>query len=196
MADIVVVAKTNSASEPDIHSVTETARRLAPKATVVRAASLVSLDDPAAVAGKRVLVVDDGPTLTHGGMPYGAGYIAAIQAGVVEIVDPRLSAVGDIAQVFREHPHIGRVLPAMGYSAKQLEELQATINASSADAVIAGTPSDLSHLILLDKQVIRARYEFAEVGEPRLSGLIGSFLNSAGVRGKDDQPQPGDGKLL
>jgi predicted GTPase len=176
MADIVVVAKTNSASEADIQTVTETARRLAPRAAVVRAVSLVTLDDPAALVGKRVLVVDDGPTLTHGGMPYGAGYIAAIGAQVAEIVDPRLSAVGDIAEVLRLHPHIGKVLPAMGYSAKQLGELQATINASSADAVIAGTPSDLSHLMRLDKPVIRARYEFAEAGEPRLSALIEDFL--------------------
>jgi predicted GTPase len=182
MADIVVVAKTNSASEVDIHAVTETARRLAPKAAVARAASLVTLDDPAAVAGKRVLVVDDGPTLTHGGMPYGAGYVAAIAAGVAEIVDPRLSAVGDIAQVFRQHPHIGKVLPAMGYSAKQLDELRATINASNAEAVIAGTPSDLSHLMQLDKPVVRARYEFAEVGEPRLSALIEGFLHRRSVK--------------
>ncbi len=177
MADIVVVAKTNSASEANIHAVTETARRLAPDATVVRAASLVTLDDPAAVAGKRVLVVDDGPTLTHGGMPYGAGYVAATQAQVAEIVDPRLSAVGDIAEVFRQHPHIGKVLPAMGYSAEELGELQETINASSADVVIAGTPSDLSHLMRLDKPVVRARYEFAEVGKPRLSALIEDFLS-------------------
>ena len=177
MADIVVVAKANSASEADVHRVTETARQLAPRASVVRAASIVSLDDPGAVAGKRVLVVDDGPTLTHGGMPYGAGYVAAIQAQVAEIVDPRLSAVGDIAKAFRQYPHIGKVLPAMGYSAKELEELQATINTSNADAVIAGTPSDLSHLMRLDKPVIRARYEFAEVGEPRLSALIEDFLS-------------------
>jgi predicted GTPase len=183
MADIVVVAKTNSASEANIHVVTETARRLAPKASVVRAASLVTLDDRVAVAGKRVLVVDDGPTLTHGGMPYGAGYVAAIEAQVAEIVDPRLSAVGDIAQVFRQHPHIGKVLPAMGYSAKELDELQATINGSSADAVIAGTPSDLSHLMRLDKPLVRARYEFAEVGEPRLSALIGGFLVRRSVKG-------------
>ena len=181
MADIVVVAKTNSAAEADIRAVTETARSLAPNARVVRAASLVSLDDPAAVAGKRVIVVDDGPTLTHGGMPYGAGYVAAIQAQVAEIVDPRLSAVGEIAEVFRWFPHIGKVLPAIGYSAEELAELQATINGSSAEAVIAGTPSDLSHLMRLDKPVVRARYEFAEVGEPRLSALIGDFLRSGGI---------------
>jgi predicted GTPase len=115
-------------------------------------------------------------------MPYGAGYVAAIAAGVAEIVDPRLSAVGDIAQVFRQHPHIGKVLPAMGYSAKQLDELRATINASNAEAVIAGTPSDLSHLMQLDKPVVRARYEFAEVGEPRLSALIEGFLHRRSVK--------------
>jgi predicted GTPase len=181
MADIIVVAKTNSASEVDIHRVSETARRLAPSATLARAASIVTLDDPSAVAGKRVLVVDDGPTLTHGGMAYGAGYVAAIQADVGEIVDPRQSAVGDIAEVFRQYSHIGKVLPAMGYSAKQLAELQATINGSGADAVIAGTPSDLSHLMQLNKPVIRARYEFADVGEPRLSDLIEEFLRRRGV---------------
>ncbi len=181
MADVVVVAKTNSASEVDIQRVSETARSLAPDAPVVRAASIVSLDDLAQVAGKRVLVVEDGPTITHGGMAYGAGYVAASQAGVKEIIDPRLSAVGDIAEVFRQYPHIGKVLPAMGYSAKELVELQATINGSSADAVIAGTPIDLSHIMQLDKPVIRARYEFAEVGKPRLSTLIEDFVRRAGV---------------
>jgi predicted GTPase len=145
MADIVVVAKTNAASEVDIHRVSETARTLASNATIVRAASIVTLEEAAAVAGKRVLVVDDGPTLTHGGMAYGAGYVAAIGAGVKEIVDPRASAVGEIAEVFRQYAHIGKVLPAMGYSAKERAELEATINGSSADIVIAGTPSDLAH---------------------------------------------------
>jgi predicted GTPase len=180
-ADIVVVAKTNSASEIDIRRVSETARRLAPQAGIARAASIVTLDDPAAVAGKRVLVVDDGPTITHGGMPYGAGYVAAIRAQVAEVIDPRPSAVGDIAEVFRQYPHIGKVLPAMGYSAKERGELQATINGSSAEAVIAGTPSDLSHLLQLDKPVIRARYEFAEVGEPRLSNLVEDFLRRRSI---------------
>jgi predicted GTPase len=176
MADIVVVAKTNAASEVDIHRVTETAHALAPNAAIVRAASVVTLEDPAAVAGRRVLVVDDGPTLTHGSMAYGAGYVAAIAAGVKEIVDPRASAVGEIAEVFRKYTHIGKVLPAMGYSAKERAELEATINGSSAHVVIAGTPSDLSHILALDKPVVRARYEFAEVGEPSLSRLIEEFL--------------------
>jgi predicted GTPase len=123
-----------------------------------------------------VLVVDDGPTLTHGGMAYGAGYVAAIAAGVKEIVDPRASAVGEIAEAFRKYTHIGKALPAMGYSAKERAELEATINGSSADVVIAGTPSDLSHILALDKPVVRARYEFAEVGEPSLSRLIEGLL--------------------
>jgi predicted GTPase len=181
MADIVVVAKTNSASAADVDAVIQAAHRLAPKAATARAASIVTLDDPAAVAGKRVLVVDDGPTITHGGMPYGAGYVAAVGAQVAEIVDPRLSAVGDIAEVFRRYPHIGKVLPAMGYSAKELGELQTTIDSSNAEAVIAGTPSDLAHLMRLGKPVVRARYAFAEVGEPRLSGLIDEFLRSRGI---------------
>jgi predicted GTPase len=182
MADIVIVAKTNAAAQADIQAVSETARRLAPKAVVARGTSIVSLDDPRAVAGKRVIVIDDGPTITHGGMPYGAGYIAALQAQVAEIVDPRLSAVGDIAETFRRYPHIGKVLPAMGYSTGELSELQATINGSNADAVIAGTPSDLSHLLRLELPVVRARYEFGEVGEPRLSALIDDFLHRLRVR--------------
>ncbi len=181
MADIVVVAKTNSASQSNVRTMIETSRRLAPKASVARAASIVSLDDRAAVAGKRVLVVEDGPTITHGGMSNGAGYVAATQAQVAEVVDPRLSAVGDIAEMFRQYDHIGKVLPAMGYSTKELGELQATINGSNAEAVIAGTPVDLSRLMELNKPVVRARYEFAEVSEPRLSALIEDFLRSQGT---------------
>jgi predicted GTPase len=164
MADIVVVAKTNAASQSDIQAVSETARCLAPKAVMAYGTSIVSLDDPLAVAGKRVIVVEDGPTITHGGMPYGAGYVAAQQAHVADTVDPRLSAVGGIAEIFRRYPHIGKVLPAMGYS------------------VIAGTPSDLSHLLRLGKPVVRARYEFGEVGEPGLSTLIDDFLRRRRVR--------------
>jgi len=180
-ANVVVVAKTNSASEVDVHRVIETARRLAPGASIVRAASVITLEEPTSVAGKRVLVVDDGPTLTHGGMAYGAGYVAAVKAGVKEIVDPRASAVGEIADLFNQYAHIGKVLPAMGYSAKQCMELQATINGSTADVVIAGTPTDLSHILKLEKPVVRARYEFAEFGVPSLSGLIDEFLYRRGV---------------
>jgi len=176
MADIVVVAKTNSASGAAIQEVRERARNIAPKATVVRAASTVTLEHADSVAGKRVIVVDDGPTITHGGMPYGAGYVAALQAGVKEIVDPRSSAVGDIAGVFQRYAHIGKVLPATGYSRKQLADLGTTINGADAEAVISGTPTDLSHLMELNKPVVQARYEFSEVGEPKLSEVIEMFL--------------------
>jgi predicted GTPase len=108
---------------------------------------------------------------------YGAGYVAAVEAGASEIVDPRLSAAGEIAALFRHYPHLGRVLPAMGYSAKERADLQATINGSSAEVVVAGTPSDLSRILALDKPVVRARYEFAEMGEPSLSRQIDNFLH-------------------
>jgi predicted GTPase len=180
MADIVVVAKTNSAASADVQTVIDNARVIAPNATIFRAASDVRLDAPAQVHGKRVLVVDDGPTITHGGMPYGAGYLAATEAGAAEIVDPRASAAGEIADVFKNYSHIGRVLPAMGYSDNQLRDLEATINGSTADVVVAGTPTDLGRLMKLNKPVVRARYDFKEVGEPRLRDLVNQFLDERG----------------
>lgn len=176
MADIIVVAKVNSASNADIQRVTDNARRINPRAPIVRGASPVKLDDPGLVRGKRVLVVEDGPTITHGGMAYGAGYVAATEAQAAEIVEPRRAASGDIAQVFSRYKHIGAVLPAVGYHPAQLEALGRTINATDADVVVSGTPCDLSALIDINKPVVRARYEFAESGEPRLSDLITDFL--------------------
>jgi predicted GTPase len=183
MADIVVVAKTNSAAAADIHKVAEIARSLAPRAAIVKAASEVSLDQPDTVRGKRVLVVDDGPTITHGGMAYGAGYVAALEAGAGEIVDPRASAVGAIAEAYRSYPHIGPVLPAMGYSAGELADLARTINDSEAEVVVTGTPVDLAHLMQLDKPVVRARYRFAEAGEPGLGDLVRAFIRDRGLVG-------------
>ena len=177
MADIVVVAKTNSAAAADVQTVIDNAKAIVPNATIVRAASEVRLDEPTQVVGKKVIVVDDGPTITHGGMPYGAGYVAAIAAGARQIVDPRDSAAGSISDVFGTHDHIGRVLPAMGYSNRQLEDLAATINGSTADVVVAGTPTDLIHLMALNKPVVRARYDFKEVGDPKLSDLANAFVS-------------------
>jgi len=178
MADVVVVAKSNSATEENIVRVTEAARSVAPGAEILPGMSRISLDDSEAVRDKRVLVIDDGPTLTHGGMPYGAGYLAARAAGAAEIVDPRNAAVGSIAEAFRQYPHLEQVLPALGYSPSQLDELEATINGSNADIVVSGTPSDLAHLISIDKPVVRARYEFAEDGEPRLAHHVDSFIDA------------------
>ena len=180
MADVVIVAKSNSASTAAIQQVTETARAIAPKAEIIRGASIITLDAPDTVRGKRALVIDDGPTLTHGGMGYGAGYLAAVEAGASEIVDPRASAVGHIAAAFKQYPHIGKVLPALGYSQAQLDDLRATINGSRADVVVSGTPSDIARLIAIDKPVVRARYEFAEVGAPRLDQRLDTFLQARG----------------
>ena len=140
MADIVLVAKVNSASDADVQQVSETAHRINPTANLVRGASRVQLDDPEAVRARRVLVVEDGPTITHGGMPYGAGYVAATQAQAGEIVDPRSVAAAPIAALYAQYPHIGAVLPAVGYHAKQLQALEETITAARADVVVSATP--------------------------------------------------------
>jgi predicted GTPase len=176
MADIIVIAKVNSASDADIQLVTENARNINPTARIVRGASPVQLMEPEKVRDKRVLVVEDGPTITHGGMSYGAGYVAASQAQAAEIVDPRRYAVEEIAAVYDQYPHIGAVLPAVGYHASQLQALRKTINSSDVDVVVSATPCDLGALIELDKPVVRVRYEFAEVGEPGLSALVEEFL--------------------
>jgi predicted GTPase len=175
-ADIILISKVNSASDADIQQVTENARQINPTATIIRGASPVQLDDPEAVRGKRVLVVEDGPTITHGGMPYGAGYVAATEAQAAEIIDPRSYAVGEIADVYANYPHIGAVLPAVGYHPSQLQALRETINATDVDVVVTATPCNIGALIEIDKPVIRARYEFAEVGEPGLASLVEEFL--------------------
>ena len=176
LADVVVVNKVDAASEEDVDRAIRGVERINPTATVVKAASPVTLDE--SVEGKRVLVVDDGPTITHGGMPFGAGYVAAIAGGAAEIVDPRRSAHAAMTAVFEAFPHIGRVLPAMGYSSAQLESLAVTINGSTAEVVVAGTPMDLAALVPLDKPVVRARYEFAEAGEPTLGSIIDAFVDA------------------
>ncbi|MGR8932744.1 MAG: cyclic 2,3-diphosphoglycerate synthase [Gammaproteobacteria bacterium] len=176
MADIVLINKVNSASDANIQNCAEAARRLNPSATIVRGASVVQLQALESVRGKRVLVVEDGPTITHGGMPYGAGYVAAIQAQAGEIVDPRTIAVDQIAKVYSSYPHIGKVLPAVGYHPEQLQGLMETINRSDVDVVISATPCDLAALIAINKPVLRAQYRFVEAGEPELGNLIESFL--------------------
>jgi predicted GTPase len=181
MADVFVVNKVDSAAPADVQQVVDEVRAVNPRAVVVRAASPVTLDDPEAVRGRRVLVVDDGPTITHGGMAYGAGYVAAVAAGAGEILDPRESAVAALRAVFERYPHIGRVLPAVGYDADQLEALRRSIAGSEAEVVVSGTPLDLGARIRLDKPVVRARYEFQEVGEPSLGGIVDSFLSERGL---------------
>lgn len=181
MADIVLVAKVNSASDADIQTVTDNAQRINPRAVVVRGASPVFLNDPQAVRGKRVLVIEDGPTVTHGGMAYGAGYVAATEAQAAAIVDPRSVAAQEIARVYAQYPHIGAVLPALGYYPSQLEALQETINAVDADVVVDASPCDLRTLIDIDNPVVQVTYEFAQVGEPKLSDMIEAFIKEHGL---------------
>ncbi len=176
MADIVIVAKSNSAADADVQHEEENARRINPGAAIVRGQSPVTLDDEAVVRGRRVLVVEDGPTITHGGMPYGAGYVAACAAQAAEIVDPRSSATEAIRAVYEKYPHIGKVLPAVGYHAAQLAALRDTINASDAEVVVSGTPCDLAALIEIDKPLLQARYEYEEAEGNGLSRLLEEFL--------------------
>lgn len=175
MADVVVVAKVDAAAAADVQRVTETVRSINPRAILVRGASPITLEQPELVSGKRVLVVEDGPTTTHGGMPYGAGFVAATQANAAVIVDPRSAAAPEIAAVYAQYPQIGAVLPAMGYSAAQLEGLRQTLNRAEADVVVSGTPIDLAALINVNKPILRARYEFAEL-TPELTAVVRQFL--------------------
>jgi predicted GTPase len=180
-SDVIVVNKVNAASVEQIEEATREARALNPDAPIVRAASPVTLDDEDAVRGKRVLVVDDGPTLTHGGMPYGAGFVAAAEAGAAHIVDPRPTATPAIAAALERFPHIGNVLPALGYGDEQLAALAATIDATPCDVVVSGTPIDLAALISPRVPVVRARYGFAEAGDPTLVSIVDAFLDERGL---------------
>jgi predicted GTPase len=176
MADVVVVTKTDFAPLVDTEAAIALARRLNPRAPVVRSTMPVRLHGEA--AGRRVIVVEDGPTMTHGGMPYGAGYVAARAAGAL-IVDPRPWAPPAIRAVYEAHPHIGAVLPASGYSPEQLKALAATINAADAELVIAATPVDLAALLHPAKPVLRARYDFEDGAAPSLWGEVDTFLRKS-----------------
>jgi len=181
MADIVVVNKVDAAPPEQVEAVAAEVRAVVGDRPLVRAASPVLLDDPAAIDGRHVLVVEDGPTVTHGGMTHGVGYVAASARPGVTIVDPRNHAAPGLREVFARYPHIGPVLPAMGYSARQRESLRATIEAVPADVVVAGTPIDLARIVECTKPVVRARYAYADAGEPRLGGLVEEFLNGRGL---------------
>jgi predicted GTPase len=172
MAHVVVVNKMDTASEAEIQRTLAVVQQLNPGARVVRATSPIMADQPEAIRGKRVLVIEDGPTLTHGGMSFGAGWVAARRFGAAEIVDPRPYAVGSIRDTFARYPTTGTVLPAMGYGHEQVRELAETINRSPAEVVIVGTPIDLRRLVSVEKPVVRIRYELEEVGRPRLEDVL------------------------
>ena len=171
-ADVLVINKIDTANPENVMTVRENLRVLNPGAVIVEAASPIFVEDPAAIRGARVLVVEDGPTLTHGEMAYGAGWVAARRFGAGTIVDPRPYAVGSIAATYAKYPTTGNVLPAMGYGDQMMKELEETINAMDVDLVIIGTPIDLSRLLKINKPTQRVRYELQEIGQPTLTELL------------------------
>lgn len=171
MADVVVINKIDSASMDDLNQVRASIRRINPDAVVVEAASPVFLDDAELIKGKKVLVIEDGPTLTHGEMGFGAGILATLKFGGIP-VDPRPWAVGSLIEVFQRYGHMGKVLPAMGYGQRQIQELEQTIRDVEADVVVVATPIDLRRIIKLDKPAVRVRYELQEIGRPTLEDVI------------------------
>ncbi|HZN19804.1 MAG TPA: cyclic 2,3-diphosphoglycerate synthase [Micromonosporaceae bacterium] len=186
MADVVVVNKVDSAEPAAVEQVLANVKAANPQATIVMAASPPQLEPGPSLAGKRVLVIEDGPTATHGGMPFGAGTVAARQAGAAEVVDPRPYAVGSIADTYAAYPAIGAVLPAMGYGDRQLAELAETVRAADCDAVIVGTPMDLGRLVDLGHPVRRVTYDLQEVGSPTLAEVFAPHLAAWRTRGKPD----------
>jgi len=178
MADVIVLSKCDTASAAAIAVLEASCRALNPRATIVRAALPIRLEEPERVRGRRVLVVEDGPTLTHGGMAWGAGFLAAQRAGAGSIVDPRPAAVAEIAAVYAQYPHIGSVLPALGYSPAQLDALRRTLDAADAELIISATPADLGRLLPLRKPVLRVSYEFEELESPGLWSRVETLLAS------------------
>jgi predicted GTPase len=177
MADVVVVNKVDSAGTEAVERVEADVALVNPHAKIVRAASPITLDEGPPLAGRCVLAVEDGPTITHGGMPFGAATVAAEREGAAIRVDPRATAVGSIAKVYELYPHIGAVLPAMGYGDEQLAELEATINATDCDVVVTGTPIDLGRLIDSRHPIRHARYELEEIGRPNLADVLGPIAS-------------------
>lgn len=176
MADVLVINKIDSATPDQLAAIDAAIARLNPAAMVVRATSPITIDDAGAVAGKRVLVVEDGPTLTHGEMKYGAGVVAARQAGAAQIIDPRQWAVGSIKETFEHYPGIGELLPAMGYGEQQMADLAATIDATPADVVVIATPVDLGRVARFSKPSVRVTYDLEEQGSPMLSDALQPLL--------------------
>jgi len=174
-AKVIVINKMDTASKEQVDAILANIKSLNPKAVVIRANSKITVDDGAAIKGKRVLVIEDGPTLTHGGMKFGAGVVAAQKYGASEIVDPRPFAVGTIRKTFEKYSHLDRVLPAMGYGEKQTQELDATIDRIDCDLIVSATPIDLNRVITPNKRMLRVRYELEEIGTPTLKDVLKGF---------------------
>jgi predicted GTPase len=176
MSDVVVINKMDSADAEGIEIVRRNIASEAPQAIVIDGASTLDVDDPSVIRGKKVLVVEDGPTLTHGGMKIGAGVVAAQKFGAAELVDPRPYTVGRLSETFEIYPKIGAVLPAMGYGEQQLKDLEATINSTDCEAVVIGTPIDLNRIIKIDKPNTRVYYNLQEIGRPDLGMVLDDFV--------------------
>ncbi len=172
-ADVVVINKVDTAKLEDIVTVRENIRAVNPDAVIIEGASPLFVDNPSEIEGKRVLVIEDGPTLTHGEMAYGAGWVAARRFGAAEIIDPRPFAVGSILETYQKYPTTGAVLPAMGYGDRQISELEDTINNADADLVISATPIDINRIIKINKPSQRVRYELQVIGQPDLDEILG-----------------------
>ena len=181
-AGVVVLTKLDTATPEQVERARRAVRESNPSAAVIESVMPVSAEQPELIRGRRVLVIEDGPTLTHGGMPDGAGALAAGQCGAKELVDPRPSAVGSIARTFERYPHIGHVLPAMGYGKEQVRELEETIDRTACDTVVIATPTDLRHVLRIRKPVCRVTYEFREKGGSALRDLVRKAVGKAGRR--------------
>ncbi|MHA1135531.1 MAG: cyclic 2,3-diphosphoglycerate synthase [Candidatus Thorarchaeota archaeon] len=175
MADVVVINKVATADYEDVEEVRENIMAVNPNAIIIDAVSPLGVENMESIRGKRVIVVEDGPTVTHGDMPYGAGFIAARKAGAI-IIDPRPFAVGSIKDTFEKYYHLENVLPAMGYGKKQMQELEETINKSDVDAIVIGTPIDLKRVIKIDKPSVRVKYDLQEIGKPDLEDVLKEFV--------------------
>lgn len=172
MADVIIINKVDTAEPKNVAAVRKNAEAVNPEAMIVEAASPITVDNPKLIAGKKVLVVEDGPTLTHGNMAYGAGMIVARRLGAEEIIDPRPYAVASILNTFEKFPHLGAILPAVGYGKEQMRELEETINATPCDVVLIGTPIDLRRMLRINKPAVRAKYELQELSIPTLEDLL------------------------
>lgn len=184
MADVFVINKVDTAAPESIITVRQNLHELNPRAIIIEAASPLFVEDPTQIRDKRVLVIEDGPTLTHGEMSYGAGWVAAMRFGAAEIVDPRPYAVGSILETYRKYPNTGKILPAMGYGAEMRHELEYTINNAPVDLVLIATPIDLARLLKINKPNQRVRYELQEIGQPTLEDLL---IAKFGEVGKAEQ---------
>jgi predicted GTPase len=175
MADVVLINKVDSSTPEAIETVRKNVKRVRPEAKVVEAASEIQVDDIAHIRGKRVVAIEDGPTVTHGGLKEGVGALAARKYGAKELIDPRPFAVGSIKRTYEKYPHLGQVLPAMGYGEKQIKELEQTIAAIDCDSLIYGTPIDLKRIMNVPKPAVRLRYEIRETTKPTLDEILSSM---------------------